>query len=466
MLDVFNREKSFYKKILTIAIPITLQNLITIGINMADTMMLGSLGEIALSASSLANQFAFVFLVIHYGLSGGAGVLTGQFWGNNDKESIAKTLSIMFKISAIFCLGFFVVGQFFPKFVMGIYTNEPAVIAEGSKYLKILSYSFLVQGFSLIAIGIFRTVGIVKLALTSTGISFLANIFLNWMFIFGNLGAPELGAAGAAVGTLVSRIIEFVIVISYLLFVDKRIQFKLKSLLSIDKEIFKDYLTHGTPVLISDFILVIGLNMLSVIMGRMGSDMVAANSITAVVYQFSTVFLIGVSNSSGVIIGNTVGAKEYDKAQRYGKTFMALGAVIGVLAGCAIFFLKDFVIGFYSVSENTKAITIELMNATALLVTFQGVSNILTKGVLRAGGDTKFLMIADVIFLWVVSIPLGFLTGIVWGLSPGIVYLCLKIDDIIKAIWCTGRLLSNKWIRNVIGDSEELNEEFLENISV
>lgn len=449
MIDVFKREGSFYKKMLAIAIPITLQNLINIGINMADTMMLGSLGETALSASALANQFAFVFLVLHFGLAGGAGVLTGQFWGKEDSESISKTMSIMFKLSAVLSVIFFILGQFFPEQVMKIYSIDPAVIAEGAKYLRILSFAFLMQGISLIAIGIFRTVGVVKLALISTSVSFILNIFLNWMFIFGNLGAPRLGTAGAAVGTLFSRIVEFLIVVVYLLFIDKKIRFKLKSLLHFDMKIFKDYLRHGTPVLISDFILIIGLNMLAVIMGRMGSDMVSANSITSTIQQLATVFMMGVANASGVIIGNTVGAGEYDKAQEYGKTFTAITIVIGICAAIVIFISKDLVLSIYNVSDSTKLITRELMNTSAILVTFQAVSSTLTKGVLRAGGDTKFLMVADVIFLWLVSIPLGAAAGLWLNLSPGIVLFCLKIDEVIKSLWCTKRLLANRWIRNV-----------------
>lgn len=449
MIDVFKREGSFYKKMLAIAIPITLQNLINIGINMADTMMLGSLGETALSASALANQFAFVFLVLHFGLAGGAGVLTGQFCGKEDSESISKTMSIMFKLSAVLSVIFFILGQFFPEQVMKIYSIDPAVIAEGAKYLRILSFAFLMQGISLIAIGIFRTVGIVKLALISTSVSFILNIFLNWMFIFGNLGAPRLGTAGAAVGTLFSRIVEFLIVVVYLLFIDKKIRFKLKSLLHFDMKIFKDYLRHGTPVLISDFILIIGLNMLAVIMGRMGSDMVSANSITSTIQQLATVFMMGVANASGVIIGNTVGAGEYDKAQEYGKTFTAITIVIGICAAIVIFMSKDLVLSIYNVSDSTKLITRELMNTSAILVTFQAVSSTLTKGVLRAGGDTKFLMVADVIFLWLVSIPLGAAAGLWLNLSPGIVLFCLKIDEVIKSLWCTKRLLANRWIRNV-----------------
>lgn len=448
-IKVLKRESNFYKKMLAIAIPITLQNLITIGINMADTMMLGSLGEVALSASALANQFAFVFLVIHFGLAGGAGVLTGQFWGKGDKESIEKTLSMMFKISAVFCFTFFILGSFFPEQIMRIYTPDLNVIIEGGKYLKILSFAFLVQGFSVIAIGILRTVGVVKLALVSTAISFLANIFLNWMFIFGNLGAPRLGAAGAAVGTLIARIIEFLIVIIYLLFIDKKIQFKIKNIFKHDKAILKDYLRHGTPVLISDFILVIGLNMLSVIMGRMGSEMVAANSINTVLQQFSTVFLMGIANASGVIIGNTVGAKEYEKAEEYAKTFLVLALLVGCFSGVLIFTMKNVMIGFYDVTGTTKEIAYQLMNTTAILVVFSSVGSTLTKGVLRAGGDTKFLMKADVLFLWLLAIPLGFIAGVILKLPAGIVFLCLKIDEIIKSIWCTKRLLKDKWIKNV-----------------
>lgn len=449
MIDIFKRESSFYKKMLAIAIPITLQNLINIGINMADTMMLGSLGETALSASALANQFAFVFLVLHFGLAGGAGVLTGQFWGKEDSESISNTMSIMFKLSAALSVIFFILGHFFPEQVMKIYSIDPAVIAEGSKYLKILSFAFLMQGISLIAIGIFRTVGVVKLALISTSVSFILNIFLNWMFIFGNLGAPRLGTAGAAVGTLFARIVEFLIVIIYLLFIDKKIKFKLKSLLHFDMKIFKDYLRHGTPVLISDFILVIGLNMLAVIMGRMGSDMVSANSITSTIQQLATVFMMGIASASGVIIGNTVGAGEYDKAQEYGKTFTAIAIVVGLCAALVIFVSKDLVLSIYKVSDSTKLITRELMNTSAILVTFQAVSGTLTKGVLRAGGDTKFLMVADVIFLWAISIPLGAAAGLWLNLSPGIVFFCLKIDEVIKSLWCSKRLLANRWIRNV-----------------
>lgn len=449
MIDVFKRESSFYKKMLAIAIPITLQNLINIGINMADTMMLGSLGETALSASALANQFAFVFLVLHFGLAGGAGVLTGQFWGKGDNESISNTMSIMFKLSAAISILFFILGQFFPEAVMKIYSIDAEVIIEGAKYLKILSFAFLMQGFSLIAIGIFRTVGVVKLALISTSVSFVLNIFLNWMFIFGNLGAPRLGTAGAAVGTLFSRIVEFLIVIIYLLFIDKKIRFKLKSLLHFDTKIFKDYLRHGTPVLISDFILIIGLNMLAIIMGRMGSDMVSANSITSTIQQLATVFMMGVANASGVIIGNTVGAGEYDKAQEYGKTFAAISVVIGICAGLLIFSSKNLVLSIYNVSESTKMITRQLMTTSAIIVTFQALSSTLTKGVLRAGGDTKFLMIADVIFLWLVSIPLGAAAGLWLNLSPGIVLFCLKIDEVIKALWCSKRLLANRWIKNV-----------------
>lgn len=259
---------------------------------------------------------------------------------------------------------------------------------------------------------------------------------------------------GAAIATLTARIIEFTVVIIYLLKFDKKIKFNLKYIFSTDK-----YIKIGFPVLISDIILVLGLNMLSVVMGRMGSDMVAANSISNIVTQFTMVFLQGVSNSSSVIIGNTVGEVNLEAAQERGVSFLTLSVLLGIVSSIIILSLKNVIVDFYNVSDATKQIAYSLMDSTCIIVIFSSVSSILTKGVLRAGGNTKFLMIADVLFLWVVSIPLGYIAGIVLGLSPGIVFIALKLDEIIKSIWCTGRLLSKKLIKRI-------NEPDKENIEI
>ncbi|MGL5694515.1 MAG: MATE family efflux transporter, partial [Peptostreptococcaceae bacterium] len=443
------KDKDFYKKIIQIGVPISLQGLITFSVNMTDTMMLGSLGEITLSAASLANQFCMIFLIINFGLGGGSGVLTGQFWGQKDTKSINKTLSILLKFSFVFAIILMLLAQLIPDKIMSVYTTENSVIEQGSMYLKVISLSFIMQGIAVTSTIVLRTIGAVHVGLMASSCSFIVNIILNYILIFGKFGSPALGIQGAAIGTLVARIIEFIIVALYLLKFDKKIKFKLKYLLQTDKDILSKYIKIGLPVLVSDILLVLGMNMLSVIMGRMGSDMVAANSISNIVNQFTMILLQGISSASAVITGNTIGSGKLEKAQERAVTFLVLSLVFGFIAALIILLSKNFIVDFYNVSDNTKEIAYSLLNSTAFIAMFSFTSGILTKGVLRAGGDTKFLMLADILFLWVASIPLGYLAGIVLNLPPGIVFVALKIDEIIKSIWCVKRLLSKKWIKRI-----------------
>lgn len=448
-MQVFVREKGFYKNLLSIAVPITLQGIVIFSVNLVDTIVMGRLGETAMAGVSLANQFCFLFMILNFGLAGGAGVLTGQFWGKGDRESIGKTLSIVYKLTAALAVLFFIGAHFFPERIMSLYTPDAPVIEQGARFLRVIAWSFVFQGISTISVFVLRTVGIVRLTLVTSTITLANNILMNWIFVFGNLGAPRMGTAGSALATSLSRILEFVIIAVFLLRIDKRIQLKLKTVLRNDRAIFADYFRNGMPVVVSDFILALGMNAIAAIMGRIGKDFVAAYAIAMVVWQFTTVFLMGTSGASAVIVGNTVGAKRYEDARKYGVTFLAFGAIFGVLSAAVIFGLKDLAVGIYNVAGATKDIARELMDALAILAAFSSIQSMLTKGVLRAGGDTRFLMLADVLFLWVVSIPLGFVAAFVFHWPPLPVLLCLKVDELIKAVWCSFRLFGKKWIRNV-----------------
>lgn len=443
------KDKQFYKSTAIIAIPIALQGVISIANNMLDTVMVGSLGEVALSATSLASQIFFFLMILNFGLAGGAAVLSAQYWGKDDIDSIKKLLSIVHKISIGISIFFMVAAVAVPKTLLSIYTNDPQIIETGIPFLRLVAVMYPVFSIMTTTSIVMRTVGIVRLPFIANFISFFINAFFNYIFIFGKFGAPALGVTGAAVGTVLARYVEFLIVYGYLIFKDQRIQFQIKYYFHWSTDIFKKYITTGINVLISDAFLAFGISALSMIMGRMGASMVAANSIASIISQFATIFLGGLASASSIITGNTIGRGELKKAKEQGITFTFLGLLVGIAGAVLILLIKPYSVAIYNVSEDTKQITYQLLNAMALLVVFQSMGVVLTKGVLRGGGDTKFLLFADILFLWIVSVPLGAYMGLIVKAAPGIVFICLKIDDVLKAIWCLFRLKGDKWVRDI-----------------
>ena len=442
-------DKHFYKQVAAIALPISAQSLITIGVNMTDTVMLGKLGETALSASALANQFISIFQICCMGIGMGASVLTSRFWGMQDKHSLRKAVTIMLRLCFVFGLAFTLATVITPDGLMRIYTNDPEIIQAGASYFRWSIPCYWLLGFSLTCTIVLRSVGQVKLPLICSICAFFINVFFNYMFIFGAFGAPRMEVAGAALGTVIARVFEFCFICGYFLFVDKRVGYRLKHLAMKCRDLVGDYLSISIPVLVSDTLLGLGNSAVAMVMGRVGATFVAANSITTVTQQLSTVFIQGIGNASSIITGHTLGQGELDKAQRQGFTFLGLGFVVGLLGGLLIMIISGPVISFYDITAETKGIAEQLMIAVGFIVIFQSMNSILTKGVLRGGGDTKFLMVADILFLWVASVPLGALAGLVWHMPAFWIYTFLKIDQIIKAVWCVFRLSSKKWIKRI-----------------
>lgn len=449
MKQLFVKDKHFYRNLFFLSLPLIGQAVINQAVNMTDTIMLGSYGEIPISGSSLANQYYLIFMILHFGLAGGAAVLTGQFWGRKEIDNIRGVITLTLRISVCIALLMSTMAFFFGEQIMSFYTPDPAIIESGAKYMRVMAFGYLIHGISLSFIIVLRTVHVVKIAFFSTLVSFVTNIFFNWVLIYGNLGAPELEIEGAAISTVISRVFEFLIITGYVFFVDKKIQYRFRSLLLPVRKYIRSYLKSGAPVIISDFMLGIGENMVAMVMGQMGGLMVAANSIAAVVASICMVFSMGLSGASSVITGNTVGAGEYERAEREGTTLFVLSIFVGILAAGIILLIRPLVVNAYNVADETKELATNLLSVIALITVFQTSGQVLTKGVLRGGGDTKFLMAADVAFLWVASIPLGAITGLVLGWDPVAVYFFLKIDLVIKAVWCVFRLFSKKWIHLV-----------------
>lgn len=448
-MQLFVRDKKFYQTLAAFALPIAAQQLITVGVNMADNIMLGQLGETSMSGATLANNFISLFQIMCMGFGMGASVLTSRFYGMKERNSLKKAINIMFRLELIVATLFAVATALIPGKIMGMFTTDADIIRAGTGYLLISIPCYYLNGYAMTTSIVLRSVGKATIPLMSSIYSFFINIFFNWMFIFGHLGAPEMGVNGAALGTLIARVVEFSITMGYLLLKDQNIQMRVKDLFMNTRDLYGEYIRISIPVLVSDTLLGLGNVAVSTVMGHIGAAFVAANAITTVTMQLATVVIQGISQASCTITGITLGEGDTEKAQKQGVTFAAIGFLIGAIGCGLILLLRGPIIGAYKILPETKALAYELMDAVAIVVLFQSANSILTKGVLRGGGDTKFLMIADILFLWVCSIPLGALAGLVFHWPGFWIYTMLKIDQFIKAIWCLFRLKSGKWIKKI-----------------
>ncbi|SUY30369.1 MATE family efflux transporter [Clostridium perfringens] len=451
---IITRDKRFYRLLFSIALPIAVQNLITFMVSMVDTLMVGALGEIQLSAVSIANNLFFVLTILMFGLAGGSNIMISQYWGKGNVKTIHKILAIMYRVCLLITGIFIFIALFLPKYFMGIFTTDKAVIDFGASYLRIVCIGYLFYSITNCTIMMLRSVKTVSISIIVYTASLVVNSILNWIFIFGNLGAPELGIRGAAIATVCARITEFSIVLVFMFIYERKIGLKIEHLLKLDKEILKDYVGLCTPVLCNELLWAIGASMISVIVGRMGTEVVAANSINGVAHQFVTVFIFGMSNATAVIIGNTIGEGKKEKAKEYAYSIGIFSVVMGCISGLMILIIKPFVVNFYNVSYSTKLIAMEIMTVTSGIIVFQSLASNFMMGVLRGGGDAKFVLINDLIFMWLVAIPGGFFVAFVLELPVALVFLVIKCDEILKSLTSVYRVISGKWVNDVTKDYE------------
>lgn len=444
-------DKKFYKEAVAIAIPISLQSMITMGVNLLDNIMVGSLGETVMSATALANQYVNIFHICCMGIGMGASVLTARFFGMKDDLNLKRALTIMLRFCFGLSLLFTVPAILTPGTLMRVYTPDQTIIMEGMKYYRFIWPCLILQGLSLTCTLVLRTTGQVQLPLYTSIGAFFVNVFFNYILIFGKLGAPRLEIMGAAIGTLLARVFEFLVICGYLFFIDQKIGYRFRDLFMKCDSLMKEYITISIPVFVSDTLLAFGNSMVAVIMGHIGKEFVSANAITTVTQQLSTVLIQGISHAGCIMTGHTLGRGETEKAITQAWTFYIGGFVFGAIGGIIILLLADPVIAMYRITDTTKAVARELMYSIALIVMFQATNSIMMKGVLRGGGDTRFLMVADIFFLWVLSIPLGALAGLYFHMSSFWIYFFLKIEHVIKAIWSGIRLKSGQWIKVIDG---------------
>lgn len=448
-LSAFVRDKSFYKSLLTISVPIALQNLISFGLSMMDTVMLGSLGEDQISASSIANQPYYIFTVFLFGLASGASVLTAQYWGKDDTGAISRILAIAMKTAVICSMVFGILVLVFPRQVMSLFTFDENVIALGAQFLRIIGFSYIFSAISSTYLYVLRSTENVKIPLLINLTSFIINILLNWVFIFGKFGFPAMGICGSATATFCARFIELLLALIYAFHFDKTLSFKISYFIKSDKLLLRDFIRYSTPVVINETVWAIGVSMQSVITGHISSEVVAANSIAVVIQRLSMVVAMGIANFSAIAVGKQIGAGNEKKARAYAKTMLNLSVIIGIFALIFILLIRKPFLSLYNVNNLTLQYAYQIMTIYAFSTFFCCFNYTSIIGVLRGGGDTRFAMAADLLTLWLIALPLGALAGLVLKLPIPAVFALLVIDEPTKVVVECLRLKSGKWLRNV-----------------
>lgn len=441
--------KIFLKSVMGLVIPLAFQNLINVGVQCADVIMLGRVSETVLSAASLASQVNYIMNLTLFGLTSGAAVLTAQYWGKGDTKTIEKVLGIALRISICISLAFALISFIFPYQIMNIFSSEHEVIVEGVKYLRIICFSYIFSSISMVYLNIMRSVEKVLISTLIYSSSLLINIILNTILIFGFFFIPPLGIVGAAIATLTARIMEVLFVIIYDKKYNKIIKFKLSILFIKEKLIRKDFLNYSIPVIFNELLWGAGMAVNAAILGHLGSAAAAASSVVQVTRQLAMVFSFGIATATAITIGKVIGEGKIEVAKEYAKKFIILSIISGIFGSILILIIRPFTMSIMNLSSVSKGYLSVMMYVMTYYVIFQAFTCTTIVGIFRAGGDTKVGLIVDVITMWFGSILFGLLAAFVFKFSVPVVYVILLIDELLKIPLVIWRYKSYKWLNNV-----------------
>ena len=461
-LKLIWNDKEFLKRTFKITIPIVLQNLLNNLVNLVDTMMIGKLGETSIAAVGLANKLFFVFALLMFGVGSGASVLASQYWGKGEPLNIKRVLRISLILGIGGSLLFAIPGFFFPELVMSIFTPLEGTISLGAKYLVIIVFSYPLTAVTMTYISILRSMNYVKLPVIITSISILVNVFFNYALIYGKLGFPMLGVSGAALSTLIARLVECLVLL-FLVYRHKagdgklgdfvHLQYdklKAKGEPFLNKLFLKRYFSTAAPVIANEFIWGLGVTMYSLVYGRMGDAATAAITITNTVEQVSLVFFFGICHAAAVLLGNELGSNQLKKAEEHAKNYMVMMFILSVIGAIIVFIAKDPVVALFEVSDQVLDYVKLCITVFALYMPIRMLNTLIIVTILRSGGDTKASLILDMTSVWLIGIPMAVLGGLVLELPIYIVYAMILIEEVYKLILSYIRYRQKKWLKNIV----------------
>ena len=455
MQEVLSIEKElanryFYPKAMLIAIPIALQQLINSALNMIDTFMVGQLGDTAVAAVGISNQFFFFLLLFLIGLNAGGAVFMSQLHGAEDKVGIQKVFRLISIIGVTLMTAGALTAFFGGSFIASLYSNEPAVIVLVKSYLKVVAFAYTTQAISFACSTVFRSTGKASVAMRISLLAIGMNILLNYIFIFGKLGLPPMGIEGAALGTVISRLIEMFGLLAVTMRYQKHLFGKWQRGVKISREFYLQFLRITAPVFLNDGLWGIAFNICTMAYARIGTAAMAAVQITRTIEELLFVLIIGISSAAAILLAQYIGAGREDIVYRAGKKLVLLGIATGVFAGVILFTIAPFITSIFKVTDATSWNVITSLRAVAFIQIIKYGNLLLITGVLRSGGDTFFSMLVETSTMWLIAIPLAFLGAVVLKLELYQVMLLVGSEEVVKLIIVTRRFRSKKWINNVV----------------
>ena len=443
------KDKQFYKSFLLLCLPIVLQNVIALSVNLADNIMLGSYSEAALSGATAVNQIQFIYQNILMGIGDSMVILASQYWGKRDTAAMKKIASVAMRAGLIVMVVLFAVMSLFPARVMGLFNSDAAIISEGVNYVSIIRFTYPFFCVSTLLLAALRSTEVVGIAFATSLSALVVNCCINWCLIFGNLGFPEMGVRGAAIGTLISRIVEMTLILLFIGLKEKNLGLKLRDFLHLDRQMVRDYFRVGSPIIFLQCLWGVNNALQTVILGHMTSSAISANSMASNLFQIVKTVAVGAASTANVIIGKTIGQGDMKRVREYSKTLQILFLGIGVCCSILLFGLTEPVLSLYSLSDESRELARTFLHILCVVMLGMSYQMPVNSGIIKGGGDTRYVMKLDLTSIWGIVVPLSFIMAFVVKASPVVVVWCLNLDQLFKCVPAFIKVNYGHWVKKL-----------------
>lgn len=446
---MFTKDRSFYRTFVRLALALMVQQAVVLSVNLADNVMLGSYSETALAGVAAVNQIQFVLQQLVFGFSNGMIVLASQYWGRKQTGPIRRLTAIAFWGALLVAAALFALASLFPRHLVQLFTDDPAIVAQSCAYLSIVRFSYLFFAATTVLLGSLRAVERVRIALVVSLAALVVNCSINFVLIRGRFGLPELGVRGAAIGTLTARVLECAIVSVYALAADGRLRLRPADLLRLDRTLLGDYVRVSLPVVVTSALWGLNTAMQTVILGHMSSGAIAAHAISSTIFLFLKVTSVGAASAASVIIGKAVGEGDRGKIRAYTRTLQAIFVCIGLSLCSILLLIRMPLLSLYTLEPATRRLAEKFIVIEAMVLVATSYQMCVNTGIISGGGDPRFVLVVDLIVIWGIAIPLSFLCAFRWNASPVVVMLALNSDQALKCVTSAVHCNSYRWIKTL-----------------